>query len=188
MHRLTVLLAFALLQGCVISIPAFGDRWLPGSTVELTVDGDDALVEATLLATEAWVAAGAPVTFKVSAGSVDHEAAYNGTPAVFYGERGDHKLGTAFGWSSEWEPALIAELDIVIDPGFAYFLDPQGLVGEESFDLEAVMLHEIGHGLGLDHLESLGATMEPDIEPATTSKRSLEQADIAALREHYAAQ
>jgi hypothetical protein len=47
-------------QGCVISIPAFGDRWLPGSTVELVVDGDDAFMEATLLAARAWTAAGAP--------------------------------------------------------------------------------------------------------------------------------
>jgi hypothetical protein len=189
MHRLLALVAFALVQGCVVQIPAFGERWAPGSTVDLVVDGDDDLVAATVRASTAWSVAGSPVHFRVIQGAAADEPLVDGASTVSYSHHpldDGEALGTAFAWSNELDPELIGELDIVVDPDFTFFTDDTRVTSGETYDLNAVLLHEVGHGLGLKHLEDKTATMWKDLDPGTTDKRTLEEADVTALHEHYA--
>lgn len=49
---------------------------------------------------------------------------------------------------------------------------------EIEYDLQAVMTHEVGHFIGLDHTEDFDATMFAGYEPGTIDIRTLEQDDI----------
>lgn len=58
-------------------------------------------------------------------------------------------------------------------------------LGSAAFDLVYVAAHEIGHALGLDHLNVAGAVMRPSVSP-TQSFRALAAADVDAILALYA--
>jgi hypothetical protein len=53
--------------------------------------------------------------------------------------------------------------------------------GVVDVDLEAVLVHEIGHFLGIAHSQEVDATMFPFYEPGTTEIRSLTKDDETAI-------
>ncbi len=57
-----------------------------------------------------------------------------------------------------------------------------------DYDLEAVLTHEVGHFIGLDHSPDFSATMFAGYEPGTTEQRTPEEDDILALCEAYPAE
>jgi hypothetical protein len=60
--------------------------------------------------------------------------------------------------------------------------DATDVTGNGAFDLFTVMLHEIGHALGIDHSNVVGSVMEPIY---AGSRRSLTADDIAAIQAIY---
>lgn len=88
----------------------------------------------------------------------------------------------------------ISEADIVINP-FPYSAETPLQFSTDAtagtYDLESTLAHEIGHLLGLNHSQVIGATMQPSQAlngtyglPAIT-ERTLSQADYAAIRSLY---
>ncbi|MDA8211167.1 MAG: matrixin family metalloprotease [Clostridia bacterium] len=55
----------------------------------------------------------------------------------------------------------------------------------DAYDVQNVMTHEIGHGLGIAHSDVSGATMEPTASLGMTSQRTIEADDKAAAAYIY---
>lgn len=55
----------------------------------------------------------------------------------------------------------------------------------DALDVQHVMTHEIGHGLGINHSEVSGATMEPTTSYGQTNWRTIEADDKAAAAHVY---
>ena len=54
-----------------------------------------------------------------------------------------------------------------------------------EFDINGIMVHEVGHVIGIGHSNVSGATMYPSISACNTSARTLAAADIAARDDLY---
>jgi hypothetical protein len=54
-----------------------------------------------------------------------------------------------------------------------------------EYDLEAVLTHELGHLIGIDHTPDFDATMFAGYEPGTIDQRTLEEDDVLAACEAY---
>ncbi|HKR02985.1 MAG TPA: matrixin family metalloprotease, partial [Pyrinomonadaceae bacterium] len=120
--------------------------------------------------------AGDQVSLITVADTMDNRAVFNspdrtGRTRVFY----DPQTGA------------IMEADVVINPAAQFSTD--GTVG--TYDLEATLTHEIGHVLGLEHSDDVGAAMQPRqgtnglYEQAALSPRTLSDDDRAGAHALY---
>lgn len=83
----------------------------------------------------------------------------------------------------EFDPATgrILDADILIDGSRAFSTS----LAPGTFDVQAVVTHEVGHLLGLDHSAIHKATMNPSVEPGDTWQRSLEADDARGADSLY---
>lgn len=56
----------------------------------------------------------------------------------------------------------------------------------DTWDLQSLLTHELGHLLGLGHLDDAEATMHPDQRPGDVRRRDLSPLDVESLAAAYA--
>ncbi|HRZ46670.1 MAG TPA: matrixin family metalloprotease [Candidatus Paceibacterota bacterium] len=78
----------------------------------------------------------------------------------------------------------IAEADTVIN-GIQYAWTPQDAPGSSAFSIEGIVLHELGHWVGLEHTPAGGALMLARGEDGSSWAGGLSSDDIAGIRTLY---
>jgi predicted Zn-dependent protease len=61
--------------------------------------------------------------------------------------------------------------------------EPDGCSGE--YDIDGIMVHEVGHVIGLGHSTVSGATMYPSVSACNFNNRTLEADDLAGKNDLY---
>jgi Matrixin/Carboxypeptidase regulatory-like domain len=94
---------------------------------------------------------------------------------------------TGVTFSDFFSDGTVAEADIVLNGvQFTWFADFSNTVNQGQF-IESVLLHEIGHLLGLDHSPIGAATMFPHGGPGVSVQAGLSSDEISALHSLYPA-
>lgn len=78
----------------------------------------------------------------------------------------------------------INDADIVTNTAWNWASLGEACSGTE-FYIEAVMVHEVGHGLGLGHTGVAGATMLPSVSACNIGPATIEADDKAAINDLY---
>jgi hypothetical protein len=80
---------------------------------------------------------------------------------------------------------IITDADIYTNQRYNYTSSKEtdGCSGE--YDIDGIMVHEVGHVIGLGHSNVAGATMYPTVSSCNINNRSLEADDIAAKNDLY---
>jgi hypothetical protein len=86
------------------------------------------------------------------------------------------------GTVNEFGPGGTLAGDLHIDVNRTWVDDPTDTTSDNDFDLFTVVLHELGHSLGLGHSTVSGSVMESNYEGA---RRSLSADDIAGIQALY---
>jgi|GEM_PF-1905852 len=79
----------------------------------------------------------------------------------------------------------IVELDVFYEGNACVNYSTDGTPTAQQFELEAVAVHEMGHGIGLSHSGEVDSTMFPSIPPGTTAVVSLEPDDNSSVTNVY---
>lgn len=81
--------------------------------------------------------------------------------------------------------STINDADVYTNTKYKFYSsgEADGCSGE--FDIEGIMVHEVGHVIGIGHSNVSGATMYPTVSSCNTANRSLEADDIAAKNDLY---
>jgi len=83
-----------------------------------------------------------------------------------------------------WESTAILEADIRINGTKPYSTNPNG--ENDKIDLVALFVHELGHSIGLQHIEtSEYTTMAEFLERGNTDRRRVGQVELDALKCEY---
>jgi hypothetical protein len=79
----------------------------------------------------------------------------------------------------------INDADIYTNTAYSYTSsrETDGCSGE--YDIDSIMVHEVGHVIGIGHSTVAGATMYPSVSACNTGNRSLAADDIAARDDLY---
>ena len=136
---------------------------------------------------------GAPATIAFSelAEVACHRAEYNTS-----GQNANLVLFQDTKWSYQGEGNSVAKTTVTFDNDTGEILDAdielnhaynEFSIGDDAvvYDLAAIVTHEVGHVIGLDHSPWFDATMNASYEPGQTSQRDLDVDDIDGVCAAY---
>lgn len=112
-------------------------------------------------------------------------AANDGTNGIYFLNTWDSSESREQGRTSiKWNISKIRDADIKINAqNFKFFTeDEKDTAGKIS--IESLMLHEMGHALGLKHIEDSSSSMQPYL-PSATSRNQAGDVDINSLNCEY---
>jgi uncharacterized protein (TIGR03382 family) len=185
---------FPVLLALSLSLPAGaaeGNAWLePSFEMQLAgpeVVNHDAMLDILTASSATWMnVEGAPELHVSSEPGQADAVAFDGVNAVFFQKEWTghpSQLALTFTHVSDGE---ILEMDMAINAEHHLFTTNPD-TDWNAFDLENLITHELGHGLGLDHLAGETASMFHRIDPGETHKRDLEPQDVETFEALYQA-
>ena len=192
------ILALALLTVIAAATPAFGYTLLSPPRVwkntpisvpvysqgNSTINDADGGVTAVVGAIKAWGI--------VSSSSTNSAAKRGQAPAtIMLNNNGKICNGSCLAatltgyYHQEGNNYFIDDADVYTNTRYSYTSSKEtdGCSGE--FDIDGIMVHEVGHVIGLGHSSVNGATMYPSVSSCNTGNRSLEADDIAGKNALY---
>jgi hypothetical protein len=81
--------------------------------------------------------------------------------------------------------STINDADVYTNTKYKFYSSGEADGCSSEFDIEGIMVHEVGHVIGIGHSNVTGATMYPTVSSCNTANRSLESDDIAAKNDLY---
>jgi predicted Zn-dependent protease len=81
--------------------------------------------------------------------------------------------------------STIYDADVYTNTRYSFYSsrEADGCSGE--FDIDGIMVHEVGHVLGIGHSNVAGSTMYPTVSSCNPNNRTLEADDLAAMHDLY---
>jgi hypothetical protein len=145
-----------------------------------TVTDSDGGVTAVIGAIRAWGI--------INSGSTNQQAVRGQAPATIMLNNNGHVCnGTCLAATliGYYSGNTIFDADVYTNTktNFTSSREPDGCSGE--YDLDGVMVHEVGHVIGLGHSNVAGATMFPSVSACNFNNRTLEADDIAGKNALY---
>jgi hypothetical protein len=159
-------------------------------TVTDGVGGRNAVRNA-IVSTAAWNGAGAGTVVNATVASVSGFRLGDGIPMLNFRDpvgacSGSCLAATFTGYYQRRSNGTyrIVDADIVTNPTRNFASAGEPCSGTE-FRIEGVMVHEVGHLLGLGHTNVSGATMFPSVSACNNNPASTEADDEAGIRDLY---
>lgn len=154
-------------------------------------DGDGG-VSNTVQAVKAWNNAGAGNLVSAQAGSVNGWQLGDGVPMLNFDDpervcRGSCLAATFTGFYEQRGDGSyrIYDADIVTNTSYAWTSTSENDGCSSEFYIEGVMVHEMGHALGLGHSNVNGSTMYPSVSSCNNGPASLSNDDKAGISALY---
>ena len=150
-------------------------------------DARDEFLAAIRRAANTWTyAAEADITFTYAGSTNSTKVGFNGANEIVFVNDGlvdsagnNRPLATALVFFMN---STIVETDIKINDAYAWYA--AGSLSPAQFDLQSVVLHELGHWLGLGHDEDDQAVMYAEMAPGIV-KRALFENDLQGIAALY---
>ncbi|HEX6096335.1 MAG TPA: matrixin family metalloprotease [Thermoanaerobaculia bacterium] len=79
----------------------------------------------------------------------------------------------------------IYDADVYTNTKYKFYSSREADGCSAEFDIDGIMVHEVGHVIGIGHSNVAGATMYPTVSSCNAANRTLESDDIAAMLDLY---
>jgi len=79
----------------------------------------------------------------------------------------------------------IYDADVYTNTKYKFYSSREADGCSAEFDIDGIMVHEVGHVIGLGHSSVAGATMYPSVSACNAANRTLEADDIAGKNDLY---
>jgi len=158
-----------------------------GNATITDVDGGATAVVAALTASAAWNGAGTGTRLSAVKGSVASFTLGDGNVMLNFRDPVHACNGSCLAatFTGYYTGSTITDADIVTNTKnpLTSLTEPDGCSGE--YYVEGIMVHEVGHVLGLAHTTVTGATMYPSVSACNNGPASIEADDKAAINDLY---
>jgi hypothetical protein len=150
-------------------------------------DGGASRTRAAITANTAWNGSGSGTVLTAVVGSVSAWQLGDGIPMLNFRDPQRACKGTCLAatFTGFYSGGIINDADIVTNTRYDWTSlgEPDGCSAE--FYIEGVMVHEVGHLLGLGHTNVTGATMYPSVASCNNNPASTEADDNAGINDLY---
>jgi len=155
-------------------------------------DGGASRTAAAITSNQAWNGAGQGTVINAQVGSVAGWQLGDGTPMLNFTDPERVCTGTCLAatftgfYSSRPDGTVrINDADIVTNTGYSWTSAGEADGCSNEFYIEGVMVHEVGHLLGLGHSNVSGSTMYPSVSSCNNNPATTESDDDNAIAALY---
>ena len=155
-------------------------------------DGGVSRTVSAIKSNQAWNGAGSGTVVNATSGSVAGWQLGDGVPMLNFDDpehacNGSCLAATFTGFYQQRNDGTyeIFDADIVTNTRYEWTSAGEGDGCSGEFYIEGVMVHEVGHGLGLGHSNVSGATMYPSVSSCNNGPASIAQDDEDGLNALY---